>query len=366
MRLARILDNGELSLEEHIGQDIPAYAILSHTWGRDEDEVTFRDLTEGTGQEKAGYRKLDFCRKQTSEAGLEFFWVDTCCIDKSSSAELSEAINSMFRWYQNAAICYVYLSDVSVSSDDPESSVVWLHAFHRSRWFKRGWTLQELIGPEKVEFFSVEGGRLGDKRSLTQAVHEITRIPVPVLQGRAVDDYSVDERMSWAEGRTTKREEDAVYSLLGMFDIYMPLIYGEGRQRASLRLQKEIRELMEGGMSAYLSSYTMQSARSTSHSVSNPSSNVEFEVWKRLSANGNHDGGEHAQSDRLSAMPMWPGNVLRTRFPEAYLRQRDRISALAKYGRWDEVFPQLEIGIKEYGENWVNAVRISKKIHGLS
>src|ERR1700679_4052223 len=112
MRLLRLKDGGELSLVEFVGKNIPRYAILSHTWGVDYEEVTFKDLMDGAGKNKAGYRKIRFCEKQAADDGLQFFWVDTCCIDKSSSAELSEAINSMLHWYRDAAKCYVYLPDV--------------------------------------------------------------------------------------------------------------------------------------------------------------------------------------------------------------------------------------------------------------
>jgi hypothetical protein len=143
MRLLERNSAGQLSLTENlIGDDIPKYAILSHTWGA--EEVTFRDLIDGTGKSKAGYEKIRFCSQQTTNDSLQYFWVDTCCIDKSSSAELQEAINSMFRWYQNAAKCYVYLSDVSIrkrKASDPSSEYTWESAFRSSRWFTRGWTL---------------------------------------------------------------------------------------------------------------------------------------------------------------------------------------------------------------------------------
>src|ERR1700729_3419722 len=109
MHLLKLQDDGELSLAEFVGNDIPPYAILSHTWGEDHEEVTFKNIVEGTGKSKAGYAKIRFCGKQATKDGLQYFWVDTCCINKSSSAELSEAINSMFHWYQDAARCYVYL-----------------------------------------------------------------------------------------------------------------------------------------------------------------------------------------------------------------------------------------------------------------
>ena len=245
MRLLKLKDDGEFSLIEFIGDKIPRYAILSHTWGADSEEVTFKDLVKGTSKSKAGYQKIRFCGEQAATDGLQYFWVDTCCINKSSSAELSEAINSMFRWYHYASKCYVYLSDVSISGsikNDQFFQGTWEPAFQKSRWFTRGWTLQELIAPASVEFFSVEGERLGDKKSLERQIHEITGITTQALQGGPLSQFSVNERMLWAAKRETKREEDAAYSLLGIFDIHMPLIYGEGRKKALVRLHKEIKE----------------------------------------------------------------------------------------------------------------------------
>jgi hypothetical protein len=234
MRLLRLEDGGEFSLVEFVGKNIPRYAVLSHTWKADHEEVTFKDLMDRTGNTKAGYRKIQFCTTQAACDGLQFSWVDTCCIDKSSSAELSEAINSMFRWYHDAAKCYVYLPDVSIGGsieNDLSSQWAWKSAFQLSRWFTRGWTLQELIAPTSLEFFSVEGERLGDKDSMVQEIHEITGISVQALQGSPLSEFSINERMSWAARRETKREEDAAYSLLGVFDVHMPLIYGEGRKK---------------------------------------------------------------------------------------------------------------------------------------
>ena len=248
MRLLKLKDDGEFSLIEFIGNKIPRYAILSHTWEADGEEVTFKDLMKGTGKSKAGYQKIRFCGEQAVTDNLQYFWVDTCCINKSSSAELSEAINSMFRWYHDAGKCYVYLSDVSISGsikDDQFSQWIWEQDFRKSRWFTRGWTLQELIAPASVEFFSVEGERLGDKKSLERQIHEITGITAQALQGSPLSHFSVNKRMSWAAKRETKREEDAAYSLLGIFDIHMPLIYGEGRKKALVRLYKEIGEPLE-------------------------------------------------------------------------------------------------------------------------
>lgn len=248
MRLLQLEHNGEFSLTEYVGKDVPPYAILSHTWGSDDEEVTFRDLREGTGQNKPGYIKLTFCAKRAAHDGLQFFWVDTCCIDKSSSAELSEAINSMFQWYYLADKCYVYLSDVAIGScvgKTPPFQQTWKLAFRRSRWFTRGWTLQELLAPISVEFFSAEGERLGDKKSMVREIQEITGICTRALLGSPLSEFSIDERMLWAKRRETKREEDAAYALLGIFDIHMPLLYGERQKKAFSRLRKEIQESMK-------------------------------------------------------------------------------------------------------------------------
>jgi hypothetical protein len=242
MRLLHRNNDGKCVLTEFMGDEIPRYAILSHTWGADNDEVTFTDFQKDIDTTKAGYRKLQFCGDQAAKHNIRYFWIDTCCIDKSSSAELSEAINSMFAWYHDAARCYVYLPDVSVNSptSGPPAKQEWYPTFQQSRWFTRGWTLQELIAPTSVEFFSVEGQRLGNRNTLLQELHEITGICRYVLQGESLADIRVDERMSWVQNRQTKREEDMAYSMLGIFDVHMPLIYGEGKKKAFARLQREI------------------------------------------------------------------------------------------------------------------------------
>jgi hypothetical protein len=250
MRLLERKANGELLFRECTGNDVPAYAILSHTWATDNsNEVSFQDLECSTGKSKAGYEKIQFCADKAIADGLQFFWIDTCCIDKRNAVELAEAINSMFRWYQNAARCYVYLSDVSVHEDEMkhgQSSIGWEPPFRKSRWFTRGWTLQELVAPTLVDFFSSEGERLGTKLSLETMVHEITGIARNALRGDALSDFSIDERMSWAKHRNTKLEEDEIYSLLGIFEVSMSLIYGEGREKASRRLQEEIHKSYKG------------------------------------------------------------------------------------------------------------------------
>jgi Heterokaryon incompatibility protein (HET) len=239
MRLLELKSNGDVYLTKDLISDIPPYAILSHTWGADDEEVTFKDLTEGSGKMKRGYSKILFCARQASNDGLQYIWIDTCCIDKSNSSELSEAIISMFHWYRNAAKCYVYLSDVSTTGQDPTAQS-WAPALRKSRWFSRGWTLQELIAPLSVEFFSVEGQLIGSKHLLEQQVHAITGIAIKALQGHALSEFSIAERLSWAEFRETKREEDKVYFLLGIFNVVISPLYGEGVESAFRRLHEEI------------------------------------------------------------------------------------------------------------------------------
>jgi hypothetical protein len=243
MHLLKVNGDGYPSLTKFIGGKIPSYAILSHTWEADNEEVTFEDMINGVGIGKVGYRKIRFCGEQAQKDGLQYFWVDSCCIDKSSSAELSEAINSMFRWYRNAAKCYVYLSDVSTGDPNQPTQVSqrpYESAFRQSRWFTRGWTLQELLAPLSVEFFSREGELLGDKKSLERQIHEITGIAVRALQGNSMSEFRVRERFSWATKRETTIEEDQAYCLLGIFDIHLPAVYGEGKETAFHRLRREI------------------------------------------------------------------------------------------------------------------------------
>ena len=244
MRLLNLNADGGFSLTTFTRNEIPRYAVLSHTWEADNQEVTFHDVINHMEKGKAGFRKIQFCGEQANRDGLQYFWVDSCCIDKASSAELSEAINSMFRWYKDAVKCYVYLSDVSTGKHSRSSQQLWTLAFEQSRWFTRGWTLQELLAPASVEFFSRDGIRLGDKKSLESQIYEITRITVQALQGEPLSQFSIDERISWAAKRETTIEEDKAYALLGIFDIHMPLIYGEGEKKAFRRLKEEIDKLL--------------------------------------------------------------------------------------------------------------------------
>jgi len=243
MRLLKCLKNGGVKLTEYPLEHIPAYAILSHTWGTKDQEVTLSDFQQGRWRQKSGFQKIEFCRKQAAADMLDHFWVDTCCIDKSSSAELQEAITSMFLWYRKATKCYVYLSDVVASHDEQGETpplATWKPSFRKSRWFTRGWTLQELLAPTCVEFFSHEGRKLGDRLSLGKILSEITNIAIEALKGADLSSFSIEHRLSWAENGETTRAEDKAYSLFGIFDVSMFVNYGEGGDKAMERLLREI------------------------------------------------------------------------------------------------------------------------------
>ncbi|KAJ5622373.1 heterokaryon incompatibility protein-domain-containing protein [Penicillium herquei] len=227
-------------------QQAPPYAILSHTWGDYEDEISFQEMKESDSRspkhsKRPGWQKIKQACAKAMEYNYKYIWIDTCCIDKSSSAELQEAINSMFSYYAESDICIAYLSDVEVSRITLGLGTQ-LEQFQEARWFTRGWTLQELLAPANVEFFNKSWQNLGSKNELCDLISDITGIRNIYLRGR--DDAarrraSVAERMSWAAKRETTRLEDKAYCLLGLFDVHMPLLYGEG-DRAFLRLQEEI------------------------------------------------------------------------------------------------------------------------------
>ena len=246
MRLLECKPDGDLVLHKFTGSDVPAYAILSHTWGQ--EEVSLQEVEAGISKNKDGWKKIEFCAKQADADGLRYIWVDTCCIDKKDAVELSEAINSMFRWYQSAARCYVYLSDVSTQGAEQNGHIksTWEPALRESRWFTRGWTLQELIAPTLIDFFSSEGKRLGNKLTLEPIIHKITGIAASALKRDALSNFGIRERMLWVEHRNTTLEEDKAYCLLGIFEVSMPLIYGEGREKAFRRLREEIHKSYKG------------------------------------------------------------------------------------------------------------------------
>jgi hypothetical protein len=201
-------------------ESIPKYAILSHTWG--ENEVTYKDMVKRPNEAalKRGYQKIKACAQQALTDGLDYFWIDTCCIDKSSSAELSEAINSMFRWYRDAYVCYAYLCDIPERLPSTDHRT-WISKFQTSRWFSRGWTLQELIAPRSLEFYSEHWSQVGTKKDLTSAITDRTGIPYEVVVSSDFSKASLAQRMSWAAGRSTSVREDAAYCLMGLFDVNM-------------------------------------------------------------------------------------------------------------------------------------------------
>jgi len=225
------------------------YAILSHCWYRDKEEVQFREMkgliSDSVRQmlrERPGYQKILKSCELARKNDLRWLWVDSCCINKENSTELTEAINSMFRWYDMAEKCYTYLHDVRANTfpternmnDFPDDLKGW------PKWFSRGWTLQELVAPRTVVFFNHEWRAIGNKDELASTLEDITCIPSRVLK-YGMDAYcpSIAQVMSWASDRKTKRVEDRAYSLLGLFGVHMPMLYGEGKN-AFRRLQLEL------------------------------------------------------------------------------------------------------------------------------
>jgi hypothetical protein len=218
---------------EPLSADTP-YAILSHTWG--DDEITYSPYGLPLGTSSKGMEKVLKACQQARADGYELIWVDTCCIDKTSF-ELSTAVNEMFFWYKNAAICYAYLEDVSKQPSLAEMS----EQLARSRWFTRGWTLQELIAPSHVVFLEKHWNMLGTKDDFQSVLETVTGINREVLcDSSLLPTISVAARMSWAAKRQTTNEEDQSYCLMGIFDVNMPITYGEGAARAFRRLQEEI------------------------------------------------------------------------------------------------------------------------------
>ncbi|KAK1758890.1 heterokaryon incompatibility protein-domain-containing protein, partial [Echria macrotheca] len=223
-------------IEEFYGKTIPKYAILSHTWGR--HEISFQAMQSYGARYKRWPRKLSGLCMQAAADGIDYVWIDTCCINKKDLVELSESINSMFTWYQKATVCYVYLADVQLESGG-KTGTNW-RAFRRSRWFTRGWTLQELLAPDQMKFYDSEWTFFGTKRELSAKLQAITNIPRSFILGATpVSEASVAQRFSWVASRETTRVEDMAYCLLGLFNVNMPMIYGEG-EKAFVRLQHEI------------------------------------------------------------------------------------------------------------------------------
>ncbi|KAI2619806.1 HET-domain-containing protein [Hypomontagnella submonticulosa] len=237
----KLLNAKTKKIREFSGSDVPPYAILSHTWGA--NEVTFADIQGAWPlyRRRESWKKIKWCCRQALQDGFEYVWVDTCCIDKSSSAELQEAINSMFRWYEMSQVCYAYLADVR-PGEKPRAVG---SSFRRSKWHTRGWTLQELIAPGLVLFFDSSWNAIGTRFSLRYTISSVTGIDRIILENsvvnarRAMRHTSIAQKMSWAAGRSTSRPEDIAYCLLGIFGVNMPMLYGE-ESNAFVRLQEEI------------------------------------------------------------------------------------------------------------------------------
>ncbi|KAJ5552381.1 hypothetical protein N7494_001759 [Penicillium frequentans] len=227
-------DSGSFNIEEFTDYNTPPYAILSHTW--EQEEVSLQDMQGHGAKKKKGFDKIKRCCALALASGFNYVWIDTCCIDKASSAELSEAINSMYRWYEEAEICYAYLSDVPSKGELKES-----------RWFTRGWTLQELIAPTNITFLDEGWKELGNKKDLDfqRILSECSCVPTGILSGEDdLDRFSVAQKMSWAAKRKTTRVEDRAYCLMGLFGVNMPLVYGE-RETSFIRLQEEIMRISD-------------------------------------------------------------------------------------------------------------------------
>ncbi|KAK5724497.1 hypothetical protein LTR15_004542 [Elasticomyces elasticus] len=259
----RLLNTTTLEFEEFMDPKQVKYSILSHCWSQNSQnpEVTHQAFLSGSYKvDGAGYQKILRCCELSKSRGEKYTWIDTCCVDKTSSAELSETINSsfvlpVFAWYQDSAECYVFMDDLAVESlpeiDEIDTEGRWrqglghanitdVTAFTENRWFSRGWTLQELLAPGSVLFYNHDTRYLGTKSDLAPLISHATGIHIPVIKGvERVIDASIARRMSWASARRTTRQEDTAYCLLGIFDVNMPLLYGEG-QNAFKRLQEAI------------------------------------------------------------------------------------------------------------------------------
>ncbi|KAI9674946.1 MAG: hypothetical protein M1822_009008 [Bathelium mastoideum] len=227
----------------------PSYAILSHTWGK--REVSFQEMMDFANkididEEKEGFQKIKAACNKAHDDTFFWIWIDTCCIDKSSSAELSEAINSLYHWYQSAGKRYAYLADVP-SLEASNLDVLQIRLV-KSHWFARGWTLQELIASARVEFLSADWSYIATKSNendghvqFCHLLSKITGVDIDVLRGiKPLATLEIAVRMSWASKRETTRPEDMAYCLLGLFDVSIRLLYGEGGKKAFIRLQEEL------------------------------------------------------------------------------------------------------------------------------
>lgn len=226
----RLLHATHLYMKVFHGSKIPPYVILSHRWEDADEEVELKDFELGNASNKQGYVKVQNLCRIAREYGVEWVWLDTCNIDKANSTELNEAINSMYKWYANSEFCVAYLFDYD--SHKHKSIGV-------STWFNRCWTLQELISPRTVRFYDGLWHFCGTKAKVCKKLAEITGIDTDTLRGADPRRCSIAQRMSWAAGRQATRIEDEAYSLLGLFDLSLPMLYGDG-EKAFMTLQERI------------------------------------------------------------------------------------------------------------------------------
>ncbi|GES57150.1 HET domain protein [Aspergillus terreus] len=248
----------EVTEAKDIPSPFPHYAILSHTWISPRDEITYQDtrtrmadIKDDLFKQKGWSKIKSFCTRAKAD-GWEWAWMDTCCIDKTSTGDTQEAINAMFRWYQDAGVCYAYLPDVDAGGleaigghSDPSGPhyARLKESFIKANWFTRGWTLQELLAPHYLMFVDRHWHHIGTRESWALEIKEACNI-----DSRHLVDFkpteptscSIAMKLSWASRRETTVEEDEAYSLLGLFGISLPLIYGEGRSRAFSRFQREL------------------------------------------------------------------------------------------------------------------------------
>ncbi|KAF2229657.1 hypothetical protein EV356DRAFT_510315 [Viridothelium virens] len=250
----RLLNVHSLQVEDFTKRPAPQYVILSHRWVDNEPKfqdfeemhslqatttntqrlAALRNCNNGNFGANDGFAKVAWACKMVRERqhGVQYLWADTCCINKNNledPKETSRAINSMFDWYHNAVECYAYLGDTSGKN-----------AMRNSVWFKRGWTLQELLAPSRLQFFDQRWTDLGTRSDNIDAIWEATSIDQKYLNGdEQFRSACIATKMSWAANRTTALADDRAYCMLGLFGVHIEAPYGEG-MKAFLRLQEEL------------------------------------------------------------------------------------------------------------------------------
>ncbi|KAK7460467.1 hypothetical protein VKT23_009188 [Stygiomarasmius scandens] len=236
----RLVDTHTLALVEfHERDTIPPYAILSHRWIK-RKEVVYRRFKRHDRWTKlrSGYRKIQAACRQACQDGIRYIWIDTCCIKQGNHDDVAMNITSMYGYYQNAEVCYVYLVDVGRKRTMFDGRFWWQLG---SEWFQRGWTLQELLAPRTVIFLNKRWQRIGDKYDLRDDIQRQTTIPSAVLSGeQSVQDVDVLTRMSWAMDRETTKEQDEAYCLQGLLGVSVEPDYDESYYASFNRLGKAL------------------------------------------------------------------------------------------------------------------------------